>query len=621
MEQRKRHISITTLLVSTVGGLVALSISVVLGLSYMANLTNTTELLEQSSSQLIKRIEQHITSQINPARYVVDHIATQAASSLLDLSDKSELTPTLRAVLAAAPELTGVDIWQPDGYGMQVRRQIGGKLTIKTATNRNNPNLKAFLNRLKAAKEPVWDEPLRIDGVSFISVSSPIFRYDAHLNGSHPGSTYLGAVSASISITSLSSAIREIVKGTAFTGFILYDDDFVLAHKNLPSLSTTKLSNTTPLHSVKNIGDDVLANYASGEDTAVIKSVNFKVRVVTVNNSHHVVISHPIKLYGSRNWRVGVHVPQEQINTQMRRIMLSLLAGLGLLALSIVATVILARQVAKPIKSISSAATRISTLDLDKVPNLSASRIRELDNQSHAFNQMLDGLKWFEAYVPRKLVERLIKGQNSEAVVSRQEDLTVMFTDLVGFTKMSEKLTPADTANMLNQHFELINSCIEETDGTLDKYIGDAVMAFWGAPEAQEDHALRACESALCIAERLEQEDTGLRVKIALHSGPLIVGNIGARDRMNYTVIGDTVNTCSRIETLAGDLMAKDPQAKDLMATDPQNLNKALILISKPVAEAVKGKFYVEPAGEFSVKGRENRVIVYRLIGRNTGKL
>ncbi len=587
----QKSISMTVLLATAVGGLVTLSVSVVLAMSLYSNYTNTTELLEQSSSQLIKGIEQYIKSQIDPARNVVEHIAKQAENGSLDLSDRSELIPTLKASLAAAPELTGVAYWRPDGYETQVRRQVNGTLTTISAANKNNSALKTFLARMKNAKSPVWTGPLRFNGLSFVSVSAPIYRDKVHL----------GTVSAGISISNLSIAMKDVVQGTPFTAFILYGDDFVLAHKNLPGLSKTQLSESTPLQKISNIGDPVLAGYADGKKGEILVSKNFDVRVVQVNQVSHVIISNEVLLYGLKKWRVGVHVPRRVISIQIRRLMASLIAGIVFLLISIGAAIILARKVAKPIKLLSATATRVGKLELSEISQIPRSRIAEIDNQSQAFNQMLKGLKWFEAYVPRKLVESLMKQQSDQAIVSRQEFLTVMFTDLIGFTKTSENLAPSETAEMLNRHFSLLNDCIEKTDGTLDKYIGDAVMAFWGAPEPQADHAIRACEAAMCIAERMETEDAGLRMKIALHCGPLIVGNIGAPGRMNYTVIGDTVNTCSRIEKLAGDL---------------DDGSKVIILLSEQVADTVKGTFKLVPAGEFSVKGRRKSVKVFRLNGR-----
>ena len=151
---------------------------------------------------------------------------------------------------------------------------------------------------------------------------------------------------------------------------------------------------------------------------------------------------------------------------------------------------------------------------------------------------------------------------------------------------------------MLNRHFEVLYQCIEAEGGTLDKYIGDAAMAFWGAPEEQPDHAMRACRAALAARKAFAEIEPDQRVKIAIHTGPLIVGNIGAVARMNYTVIGDTVNTCSRIEKIAGDLDAGEP---------------TIILISDATAAELDDGFKLKAAGDFQVKGREKPVTVYRL--------
>ena len=585
-----KNVSITVLLATAVGGLVALSVSVVLGLSFYANFVNTTELLENSSSQLIRRIEQYIVSQVNPARYVVENFTRQASAGSFDPGDKSELALTLQASLAAAPELTGIAFWQPDGRKLQVRRHPPNGRAVLSATKINGEQLKSFLETSQNSRAPVWSKPLRFDGLSFVSVTAPVFRNEK----------YIGTVTAGISIANLSEAIEEVVEGTAFTGFILYDDKYVLAHKTLPQLSTANLSRNKPLHLASDINDPVLADFSAGKPGTILNSKNFEVRSLKLGGKRYVILSHLVTLPGLKNWRVGVHAPRRAVSTQIRRGVASLVAGVILLLGSILAAVYLARMVARPIKKVSLAATRIGKFDLADIEKLPGSCISEIDNQSQAFNQMLDGLKWFESYVPKKLVSSLIK-QGEGAVESRLEDLTVMFTDLIGFTKNSENLAPAETASMLNRHFELLNRCIEKTDGTLDKYIGDAVMAFWGAPEPQSDHARRACETALAISEQLEKDKSGLRMKIALHCGPLIVGNIGASARMNYTVIGDTVNTCSRIEKLAGDL---------------DDGSRVIILVSEQVADAVKGHFALGHAGEFSVKGRDKTVKVFRLKGR-----
>ncbi len=266
---------------------------------------------------------------------------------------------------------------------------------------------------------------------------------------------------------------------------------------------------------------------------------------------------------------------------------------------------LLARRIARPIRAGSAAAQKIERLDLDAIEPLPPSHIRELNELARSFDRMVQGLKWFQTYVPRQLVRRLMQAGGGPATDAREADLTVMFTDIVGFTPLSEHMPPADVARMLNHHFEMLNACIEKEDGTLDKFIGDATMAFWGAPEPTPDHAARACRAALAIAGAVAAREAAgetppIRVKIALHTGPLIVGNIGAEARMNYTVVGDTVNVCARIESLSGGF--DDGRA-------------ASILVSGEVVAAAGDGFRFEPLGDRTVKGRARAVSIWRLVG------
>jgi len=239
---------------------------------------------------------------------------------------------------------------------------------------------------------------------------------------------------------------------------------------------------------------------------------------------------------------------------------------------------------------------------LKDIEPLPPSRIRELDDEARAFNRMVTGLKWFETYVPRQLVLRLMEAPEGPAVGHREAELTVMFTDIIGFTALSEDMPAAEVAEFLNHHFDIVNRCIDAQGGTLDKYIGDAAMAFWGAPEPVPDHAARACRAALALLKAAEDHQAEgrippVRVKIAIHTGPLIVGNIGAKARMN-TVIGDTVNVASRIEKLC---------------SDEDDGSPALIIVSGETARAAGDGFNFERLGEHVVKGRQEAVEIWRL--------
>ncbi|MGI9463566.1 MAG: adenylate/guanylate cyclase domain-containing protein, partial [Aestuariivirgaceae bacterium] len=385
--------------------------------------------------------------------------------------------------------------------------------------------------------------------------------------------------------------------------FILYGKDHVLAHQRLPGLPKAGLSEDNPLHRVAELGDPVVVKFLAEPEGYSPPDKAFVVRDFDIADKTYVVLSREFSEFGKVPWTLGMYAPRSDWDTQLARLGRSIIGGVSLLVLAVLAAVFLARRIAAPVRNTAEAAAKVGALDLEHIEPLPPSRITELNNQAVAFNQMLDGLKWFQTYVPRQLVRRLVRQNAAGSVESREQELTVMFTDIIGFTAMSETKSPTEIADMLNRHFEVLYQCIEAEGGTLDKYIGDAAMAFWGAPQAQPDHAARACRAALAARKAFQETEPDQRIKIAIHTGPLIVGNIGAVDRMNYTVIGDTVNTCSRIEKLAGDLDAGEP---------------AIILISDATAAQLGDEFKLEAAGEFQVKGRESAVTVYRLGGQNS---
>src|SRR5690606_8705824 len=158
--------------------------------------------------------------------------------------------------------------------------------------------------------------------------------------------------------------------------------------------------------------------------------------------------------------------------------------------------------IAQPVRRLAAVADALRALDPARIGALPRSPLRELDSAALAFNAMITGLRWFATYVPRSLVLMLMRRGDGE-LVSDERALTVLFTDMIGFSAIAQRLTPPQLADFLNRHFGLLAACIEAEGGTVDKYIGDSVMAFWNAPETQPDHAARACRAARRIAEAL----------------------------------------------------------------------------------------------------------------------
>jgi adenylate cyclase len=190
-------------------------------------------------------------------------------------------------------------------------------------------------------------------------------------------------------------------------------------------------------------------------------------------------------------------------------------------------------------------------------------------------------------------------------VESEQKTVTVMFTDIVGFSTLSELMSAAETATMLNEHFSILVACIEAEGGTVDKYIGDSVMAFWEPDETGNDvdRALRAARS---ICERVARDNAARRgdgrvapsVRIGIHTGDALVGNIGAPGRVNYTLVGDTVNVAARLEQLSKEI-----------GTD----SDASVLISGDTVALTADRNSLRNLGRYDVRGRDGDIDVWHL--------
>jgi adenylate cyclase len=584
---------ITIILMLALGGLTAIAVGTVLFVSASASIKNTLELTDMRARLTISAAERGVFEHVRPARDLIANLSRRVSDGTLNINDRNRLIDTLSGALAPAPQLGGVVVWRPDGSGLWVTRGAKGRINIEDSPG--TPEFETFLKDIARVQQIRWGKPYYRDGETFITITGNLSR----------DGIQLGAIGAGVSLVALSQYVGALANRDT-TPFILYGDNDVLAHPILadPDISA-RLSAEKPLLTVDEINDPVLARFATLPLLEVPGLKDFDIREGDIDNSDHLILSRISPDFGDVPWRIGVHVPAEAVSQQIRRLAGSIAISLATLAAAVIAALLLARMIARPVRAVSAAAEKIERLELDAIQPLPHSIIREIDDQARSFNHMIQGLRWLQTYVPRKLVQRLIGSTGEPITQAREAEVTVMFTDIVGFTAQSEHMPPAIVAEMLNDHFEMVNACIEAELGTLDKYIGDAAMAFWGAPEPIPDHAARACRAALAIAaatrERIARApESALHLKIAIHTGPLIVGNIGARTRMNYTVIGDTVNVCSRIEDIAGTVAKREA---------------VTILVSSAVANTAGNGFVFEPLGDRIVKGRKQTVSIWRLVG------
>ncbi|WP_313892444.1 adenylate/guanylate cyclase domain-containing protein [Psychrobacillus sp.] len=211
----------------------------------------------------------------------------------------------------------------------------------------------------------------------------------------------------------------------------------------------------------------------------------------------------------------------------------------------------------------------------------------------------------FGRYVAPQVVKQILEnGEEGLKLGGSRKDLTVLFVDIRGFTTLSESVEPEEIVEILNEYLNLTANCIFEFGGTLDKFIGDATMAIFNAPLPLEDHAMQAVRTAWAMKEGAVELEKKLQAKfgksvhfgIGIHTGPAVVGNIGSKTRMDYTVIGDTVNTAARLES---------------------NAKPGQIIISETIYEQVKDRVLTQSLGEIKVKGKLQGILIYELEGMN----
>jgi len=267
---------------------------------------------------------------------------------------------------------------------------------------------------------------------------------------------------------------------------------------------------------------------------------------------------------------------------------------------------VIAQHLRRPLSQLEAEMMQVKRFDLDSAPAI-RSRIIEINRMALQLKNMKSGLRSFQKYVPADLVRRLMARGVDAELGGTQQELTIFMSDVEGFTAMAERLAPADLVHHLGEYLTAVTGSLLDTGATVDKYIGDAILAFWNAPEPTDDHALRACRAALDSQEQTaglnrrwaaEGRHVVFKTRIGLNTGDAIVGNIGSVDRMSYTIIGDQVNLVSRLEA-----------ANKFYGTS--------ILLSESTRQQVHTVFATRLVDQVIAYGKTVPIRVYELLGEH----
>jgi adenylate cyclase len=531
---------------------------------------NSHKLADTINEQIVSAVEKQLSTITAEARAAHTAIRTLFVQHVLETREADKREFVFLSQLQSQPNISWVAFGWPDGtfFASHKLGDLGLEMMEIAPVD---GVIKRRVDQYQVVVGDIEFEKRRFEATDYDVTAQEWFRtgmgideprwfeVSVHPVGLRPSIAYAGSVdvyqkrqgvlAVIIEYTRLAQFLSELSVGKSGAAFILRHDGTTVAAPDPDADEVNMQRSDQPLLPVAQGAMKQAmqqAGSASGDDKKAVR----RVRLVAAGNAYAVTLT-PLAFPG---WTLATVIPEAEFLGPIERTIRQLLIGLAILILAagIISAWIARHAIATPLIVVADELRHVARFDLEKVRR-HASRVIELENLSNAIADMAGGLAAFRKYIPADLVKMLV----SEGVEPRPggaiRPLTVMFADIAGFTGLSERLGDR-IIPLLSSYLDTMSREVSTHGGTIDKFIGDAVMAFWGAPAANANHAADACRAALACQRALRAsglaDDSGrpLRVRIGINSGDMLVGNIGSEVRLNYTVIGDAVNVASRLE-------------------------------------------------------------------------
>lgn len=403
-------------------------------------------------------------------------------------------------------------------------------------------------------------------------------------------------ISADITMAEISQTLKKHKIGKSGITFILDENGNLIGYPDQELV-------------IKNAGGKtVLATYKDTKNPVIIESferfqktgeLSFR---ITQNGDPYLVSFKKLGQQIHKKWLLGFIVYLPELTAEANKVTnyMMIFSVLVVIAATIIIFII-SKNIARPIERISEDLNKISHFDIDTV-KVEESNFTEISRMNNAMENMKRSLRDFSRFVPKSVVKKLIESGSGAEIGGTKKNITLMFTDIKGFTSLSEQMTSERLIKHLSNYLNELTIIIQKNKGTIDKYIGDAIMSFWGAPDIDDQHSLHACRAAYECQLKLRELNHSWELdgkppfftRIGLHTGDAIVGNVGSEDRLNYSAFGDSVNMASRLE----------------------GVNKAYgtqILISHSTFTNVRQHFICRPVDLVTVVGKTEPMRIYEL--------
>jgi adenylate cyclase len=401
----------------------------------------------------------------------------------------------------------------------------------------------------KGAHEP--NAGLLTDPYIFFATGAPGYTLRMPLSGDRRG-----VVAGDVLLGEAEEMLRRQQLGRSGVIVVFDDAGHVLAHPDMshllaPDLKGGEIGELPRLGAIDGIGiSNAVGRWrAGGGAQQFFRDPQGRVYAAAFRS---------VETPGSAHLNLGVFAPVDEFYSEIeaeRRNLFIIALGFVLAALPPVFWI--GSMLSRRLKALAAETDSIQRFELSDAPQLH-SVIREIDDLGRSVFTMRTLIRTFSLFVPRRLVQQLVQTGTAMTLGGSRRELTILFTDVVNFTGITENADPTRVMLYTSRYFSALSGAVMAARGTIDKFIGDAVMAFWNAPVDDPDHAANACAGALALMRANDGLNTeferegwpAYRTRCGLHCGEAVVGNIGSEDRMNYTALGATVNLAARLEGL-----------------------------------------------------------------------
>ncbi|MFY7842800.1 MAG: adenylate/guanylate cyclase domain-containing protein [Rhabdochlamydiaceae bacterium] len=464
-----------------------------------------------------------------------------------------------------------------------------------------DPRQRPWYNGALESKNFFWSEPYTFNesAEQGITVSKKIINKNGEVLGVLATDLYLKTIS---SFLSNETSIRE---GEAI---ITTREGTVLAasHPLGLSLGENVLSSSQSKKKVFSIYDlDESLMEISYKHSLIQKEQTF---IIEYKDKEYFSLFKPFLYEGQQEWLIGLSMPfylylEKEIQDYHRLILILIV----IFFISVCFIYLIAKRIAKPIVSLSKEIDKITHFHLNSKISIT-SHIKEIFMISRSVSRMREVIREFSHFVPKELVQKLMIEGKSLELGGEKKMMTIFFSDIYGFTSISEKMPAEQLMLHLSEYISVLSDIILHNNGTIDKYAGDNIMAIWGAPSLDEKQSVHACSAALLCQQKLAELNEKwlkegkpvLKTRIGIHRGESIVGNIGNAERLNYTVVGDPVNVASALEYI-------------------NKKYRTEIIISEEIVMSIGSQFLYRPVDIVKLPGKSQGIKIFELIDKLKG--